>query len=41
MDASLGYHTFEQPVLYVAIYPDRDTTVKRGRVFWAQVEPGA
>lgn len=40
-DAGVSYHTFAEPVLYVAIYPDRDTVVQAGRVMWNQLEAGS
>lgn len=33
-DGGFDYHTFADPVLYVAIYPDRDTVIKPQRIFW-------
>lgn len=39
-DASFGYFTGEVPALYLAVFSDRDTTVKRGRVMWAQLDMG-
>lgn len=35
--AGFEYHTFFEPVLYVAIYADRDTTIEAGRVAWEQL----
>jgi hypothetical protein len=40
-DAQFGYRTFAQPVLYVAMYADRDTVVPAGRIMWPQLEAGA
>lgn len=40
-DANFHYHTFEQPVLYVAIYPKQACTVNRGRILWPQLEEGS
>lgn len=39
-DAGFSYHTFEQPVLYVAVFPDRDTVIPAGRIMWNQLEAG-
>lgn len=38
-EAGFRYVTGEIPALWVAIYPDRDTVVQRGRMMWAQVDP--
>lgn len=38
-DASFGYVTGRIPALWVYVYADRDTWVRRGRQIWAQVEP--
>lgn len=40
-DASFGYYTLDKPALWVAVYSDRDTWIKRGRIMWAQLEYGA
>lgn len=40
-DASFGYRTLDKPALWVAVFSDRDTHIKRGRVMWAQLEYGA
>jgi len=40
-EAGFGYATFALPVLYVAVYADRDTVIPAGRVMWPQLEPGA
>jgi putative peptidoglycan binding protein len=40
-DAGFDYHTFAQPVVYVAIYPDRDTVIKPQRVLWETLESTA
>lgn len=40
-DASFDYHTFEDPVIYLAIYPDRDCVLKPQRIFWALEESDA
>jgi len=37
-DAGFSYHTGQQPVLWVAVYPDRPTTIPRGRIMWNQLE---
>lgn len=37
-DAGFDYHTFADPLLYVAVYPDRDTVIKPQRVLWETVE---
>ena len=37
-DAGIDYHTATEPVLYVAIYPDRDTTIKPQRILWSVEE---
>jgi hypothetical protein len=39
-DASFSYHTGEHPVLWVAVYADRDTVIPAGRVMWNQLEAG-
>jgi hypothetical protein len=39
-DASFGYVTPVFPALWVAIYPDRDTVIRRGRLLWCQLETG-
>lgn len=39
-DAGFSYHTFKQPVLWVAIYADRDTSIPAGRLMWNQLESG-
>lgn len=39
-DAGFGYFTFAQPVLWLYIYPKAATSLQRGRVLWAQLEPG-
>lgn len=38
-EAGFGYQTFQKPVLYVAIYADRDTVIPAGRIMWPQQEP--
>jgi hypothetical protein len=40
-DAQFSYATQRYPVLYVAIYPDRNTAIPAGRVMWPQLEAGA
>lgn len=40
-DASFGYFTSDIPALWVAIYPKAATSLKRGRILRAQLEPGA
>jgi hypothetical protein len=40
-DAGFSYYTFAQPVLYVAVYADRDTVIPAGRIMWPQLEAGA
>jgi hypothetical protein len=40
-DAGFDYHTFGDPVLYVAIYPDRDTTIPPQRILWETLEGNA
>lgn len=40
-DAGFSYRTFDQPVLWVAIYPDRDSHLRAGRIMWNQLEAGA
>lgn len=40
-DAGMDYHTFSQPVVYLAIYPDRDTTLAPQRVLWPVEETDA
>lgn len=39
-DAGFAYRTGQQPVLYVAIYPDRDTKIPDGWVMRQQLEAG-
>lgn len=39
--AGFSYSTQQYPVLYVAIYPDRNTSIPAGRVMWPQLEAGA
>ncbi|HJR90226.1 MAG TPA: hypothetical protein VJ782_08745, partial [Aeromicrobium sp.] len=39
--ASFGYHTFEFPVLYVAVYVPSATTLRAGRILFAQTEGGS
>lgn len=40
-DAGIAYRTARFPVLYVAVWADRDTTIPAGRIMWNQLEPGA
>jgi hypothetical protein len=40
-EAGFSYHTTEHPVLYVAVYVDRNTVVPRSRIMWNQLEAGA
>jgi hypothetical protein len=40
-DAGFGYHTFAEPVLYVAIWPEADCRLRAGRIMWNQLEAGA
>jgi Concanavalin A-like lectin/glucanases superfamily/Putative peptidoglycan binding domain len=40
-DAGVSYHTFADPVLYVAVWVDRDTVVQGGRIMWNQLEAGS
>lgn len=40
-DASFAYYTDTRPILYVAVYVDRDTTIPGGRILWPQLEAGA
>jgi len=39
-DASFSYHTGQHPVLYVAVFADRNTTIPAGRIMWNQLEAG-
>jgi hypothetical protein len=39
-DAGFSYHTGEHPVLYLAIFADRATTIPVRRVMWNQLEAG-
>lgn len=39
-DASFSYRTFADPVLFLAIYPDRNCVLKPQRVFWPQMDDG-
>jgi hypothetical protein len=40
-DASFGYRTFAEPVLYVAVFPADDCSVRPGRIMWQQLEEGS
>lgn len=40
-EAGFSYHTFADPVLYVAIYPANDTTIPAGRIMENQQTVGA
>jgi hypothetical protein len=40
-DAGFDYHTFDDPVVYLAIYPDRDCVLKPQRILWAVEESDA
>lgn len=40
-DAGVSYHTFADPVVYVAVWVDRDTVVQGGRILWNQLEAGS
>jgi hypothetical protein len=40
-DTGFGYHTFAEPVLYVAIWPEADCRLRAGRIMWNQLEAGA
>jgi hypothetical protein len=37
-DGGFDYHTFDEPVLYLMIFPDRDTVVPAQRVLWETLE---
>ena len=39
--AGFSYYTQNLPVLWVAIYPDRNTSIPAGRIMWEQLEAGA
>lgn len=39
-EAQIRYFTGKHPVLYVAVFADRDTRVPRGRIAWPQLEAG-
>ncbi len=39
--AGFSYYTFAEPVLYVALFADRATTIPAGRIMWPQLEAGA
>lgn len=40
-DASFGFRTFAEPVLYVAVWPVDDCSVRPGRILWQQQEEGS
>lgn len=40
-DAGIPYRTFKHPVIYVAVYADRNTRIKPGRIMWPQLEEGS
>jgi hypothetical protein len=40
-EAGFSYYTFAQPVIYVAVYADRQTAIPAGRIMWPQLEAGA
>jgi hypothetical protein len=40
-DGGWDYHTFDQPVLWVAVFPRRTMTLKPQRLLWPVLEPGA
>lgn len=40
-DAQLSYHTFAEPVLWVAIWAADDCVVPPGRIMWQQLEEGS
>lgn len=40
-DASFAYYTDTRPILYVAVWVDRDCTIPGGRIMWPQLESGA
>jgi hypothetical protein len=40
-DGGFDFHTFAEPVLYFAIFPDRDTTIPPQRVLWPVQESDA
>jgi hypothetical protein len=37
-DAGFNFRTFGQPVLYLAVYADRDTKINAGRIMWPQAQ---
>lgn len=39
--AGIGYHTFAEPVLYVAIWAESACRVRAGRIMWPQLEAGS
>lgn len=39
-DSTFPYRCFPSTVLWVAVWPDRDTTVPQGRIMWPQLEAG-
>lgn len=40
-DSGFSFHTFKEPVLYVAIWVEDDTALPAGRLMWNQLEEGA
>lgn len=39
-EAGVQYYTDHRPILYVAVWVDRDCVVPAGRIMWPQLEPG-
>lgn len=39
-EAGVQYYTDHRPILYVAVWVDRDCTIPAGRIMWPQLEPG-
>ncbi len=39
-DAGIPFRTFKHPVLWVAVWADRATSIPAGRIFWPQMEEG-
>jgi hypothetical protein len=37
-DGGFDYHTFTQPVIYVAVYPKTDTVIRPQRIMWPVLE---
>lgn len=40
-DAGIAYRTFKHPVIYVAVWSDRNCVIPAGRILWPQQEEGS